>query len=221
MSPDHDPSPTAPDRGRGRGRLYAGQTAADREQGRRSRLRAAIHDIVGSHGYAVLTVERACAEANVSTRAFYQLYENKEAAFADCYAALLQRSGERVVASLAATRGQPMGERIPAAMLAFLQPMFADRRSARIAFVEVVGLSPRIEATRLRTRELLIDLILREGAAAVARGAVADRDFRFAALAIIGATTAVAHDWMVAEDRRPLRDLERQLTDLAVALIGG
>jgi len=216
----HDQHPAAPARGGGHGRVYAGQTAADREEGRRTRLGAAIHDIVGSHGYGALTVERACAKANVSTRTFYQLYVNKEAAFADCYQSLLQRSGERVVASLVATEGQPMAERIPAAMLAFLQPMFADRRSARIAFVEVVGLSPQIEATRLRTRERLIDLIVSEGTAAAARGEVADRDFRFAALAMIGSTTAVAHDWMLGKERGPLRELERQLAHLAVQLLG-
>lgn len=49
------------------GRVYAGQTAADREAACRARLREAIHGIVGSNGYAALTVERACARANVSS----------------------------------------------------------------------------------------------------------------------------------------------------------
>ncbi len=203
------------------GRVYAGQTAADREAACRARLREAIHGIVGSNGYAALTVERACAKANVSSRTFYQLYDDKEAAFAECYQSLLERSGEEVVRSLDTTAGRPMSERIPAAMLAFLRPMFADPRSARIAFVEVVGLSPRIEATRLRTRERLIALIMTEGAAAVARGEVADRDFRFAALAVTGATTTIAHDWLLRKDRPPLQQLEHQLTDLAGVLIGG
>lgn len=203
------------------GRVYAGQTAADREEACRARLRSAIQHIVGSNGYASLTVGRACANANVSSRTFYQLYANKEEAFADCYQSLLERSGERVVTSLAATEGRPMSERIPAAMLAFLQPMFADPHSARIVFVEVVGISPMIEATRLRTRERLIELIIAEGTAAAARGEVTDRDFRFAALAIAGATTTIAYDWMLRRDRPPLHKLEHQLTDLAGELLGG
>ena len=35
-----------------------------------------------------------------------------------------------------------------------------------------------------------------------------------------GLRVAIAHDWMVGDDRRALRDLERQLADLALELIG-
>ncbi|WP_109506908.1 TetR/AcrR family transcriptional regulator [Nocardioides speluncae] len=200
-------------------RVYAGQTASEREAGRRARLLATIHDVVGSQGYAALKVERACALAGVSTRNFYTLYANKEAAFVDLYADLTDQSVHRVLASLTETAARPMVERIPAAFLAYLEPIFADSRSARIQFVEVVGLSPQIEATRLRYRERLIELIEAEGATAVARGEVTDRDWRFAALALIGATTAIAYDWVQRPQHPPIERLERQLSALAVQLL--
>lgn len=201
------------------GRVYAGQSPAERDAARRARLLAAIHDIVGTRGYNALTIERLCARANVSTRNFYQLYDGKEAAFADLYDDLLTRSGERVVVSLVETEGRPMVERVPAAMMAFLAPTFDDLRTARILFVEVVGLSARIESTRLRNREKLIELIEAESRAGVARGEVVDRDWRFAALSLIGAATATALDWMIRAERPPLEVLERQLGDLAVTLL--
>lgn len=211
----------APARGGGRGRVYAGQTAEERDADRRERLLTTIHDIVGTHGYAALTVERLCASANVSTRSFYQLYDGKESAFADLYDALLNRSSERVLNSLIESEelARPMKERVPLAFWAFVGPMLRDLRTARITFVEVVGLSPRIEATRLRTRSRLIELIETEGRDAVARGEVADRDFHFAALALIGAATAIAQDWLIRTHRPPMDRLERQLTDLAIQLL--
>lgn len=209
-------SPAAVPGGR---RTYAGQTAEERDAARRLRLLAVIHDVVGTHGYNALAVERVCAQANVSTRHFYQLYDGKEAAFADLYDELLLRSGSRVVESLVATEGRPLADLIPAALLAFLRPVFDDLRTARIVFVEVVGLSARIESTRLRNREKLIELIEAESRAAVARGEVADRDWRFAALSLIGSATANALDWMIRKDRPPLAVLERQLGELAVTLL--
>ncbi len=201
------------------GRLYGGQSADERDAARRLRLLSVIHDVVGTQGYAALKVERVCTLANVSTRNFYKQYENKEAAFIDLYDSLLNVSGERALASLIATAGRPMAERVPAAFMAFLVPMFEDMRTARITFVEVVGLSPNIETIRLRQRERLIELITAEGLAAVARGEVTDRDWRFASLALIGATTAIAHDWMLLPTRPTIEQLESQLTALAITLL--
>lgn len=200
-------------------RVYAGQTASEREAGRRARLLAAIHDVVGTQGYGALKVERVCALASVSTRNFYTLYPNKEAAFVDLYADLTDQSVHRVLASLTETADRPMVVRVPAAFLAYLEPIFADARSARIQFVEVVGLSPQIEATRLRYRERLIELIEAEGAISVARNEVTDRDWRFVALALIGATTAIAPDWILRPQHKTFEQLERQLSDLAVQLL--
>lgn len=97
--------------------------------------------------------------------------------------------------------------------------MFDDLRTARIAFVEVVGVSPRVEQIRLDYREQLIGMVEAEGAAAVARGEIADRNFRFAALAMIGAATAVVYDWMLHTSPVTLEELERDLAALAVNLL--
>lgn len=206
-------------RGGGHGRVYAGQSASERDAARRRRLLTAIFDIVGGHGYAELTVERLCARANASTRDFYKQYDSKEAAFADLYDYLLNQSNRRIRASLAESAGRPLSDRIPDALVAYLAPMFADLRTARIAFVEVVGLSARIEETRVRNRDRLVRLIEAEGRGAAARGEVTDRDFRFVATALVGSAAAVAHDWMVSDAREPIEQLQQQLSALAVRLL--
>ncbi len=201
------------------GRSYAGRSADERDAVRRQRLLGAALELIGTKGYAATTVERLCATGNVSTRHFYLLYANKEAAFIDLYDELTAASYRNVATSLEATEGASMKERISQAMLAYFAPMLSDLRVARISFVEIIGASPRIEELRLQYRETLVDLVRAESAGAVARGEVRDRDFRFATLALAGAATAVAHDWMLRRDRPPVLELERKLMDLATTLL--
>jgi AcrR family transcriptional regulator len=203
----------------GPGRSYSGRSPDERDAVRRARVLAAALELIGTRGYVATTIERLCTTANVSTRHFYLLYANKEAAFIDLYDELTATSYRNVAASLEATSGKPLKERIAQAVLAYFDPMLADLRVARISFVEIIGASPRIEELRLRYRERLVDLVRAETAGPVARGEVRDRDFRFATLALAGAATAVAHDWMLKPDRAPVQQLERQLMELATDLI--
>ena len=202
-------------------RTYSGLSASERDAERRSRLLSAGRELIGTLGYASVSVERLCAASKVSSRHFYQLYANKEAAFLDVYDSITKQSFDAAVATLAATEGEPMVDRIPKAFLAYVGPMVEDIRAARIAFVEIMGASPLIEERRLSYRELLIDLVVKEGAAAVARGEIVDRDFRFATLALTGAANAIVYDWTRRQDREDTAELEADLTALALQLLAG
>jgi AcrR family transcriptional regulator len=201
------------------GRAYAGQTPDERDAQRRSRLLDAAREIIGTQGYAATTIPGVCTAAKVSTRHFYRLYSSREDLFVDLYDQVTGASYVRVIASLEQTAGKRLRQRIPAALLAYLAPMLEDPRVARIAFVEIMGASPRIEKLRLDYRETLIGLVTTEASAAVVRGEVKDRDWRFASLALVGAATAIVYDWMLRSERQPVEQLERQLTDLALALL--
>lgn len=203
------------------GRAYAGKSADERDAERRRRLLDVALEHIGRQGYAATTIPRLCAAAKVSTRHFYEVYSTKEDVFVDLYDEITADSYRRVAASLEETSGLTIHERVPAAVLAYVHPMLGDARVARIAFVEIVGASQRIEKLRLDYRETLIALVAQEGAAAVERGEVVDRDWRFAALALVGAVTATAYDWIVRRDRSPRDAFEAQLADFAVATLAG
>ena len=51
------------------------------------------------------------------------------------------------------------------------------------------------------------------------RGEIKRKDFRFLALAFLGAVNAVVHDWMLADPRPPEHNIQNSLRDLAVQLI--
>ncbi|MDT4918010.1 MAG: hypothetical protein QOI15_1745 [Pseudonocardiales bacterium] len=201
------------------GRSYAGRSPDERDAQRRARLLAAAREIIGTQGYAATTIPGVCAAAKVSTRHFYRLYGTKEDLFVDLYDQVTAESYTRVTASLTETTGRHIRERIPAAMLAYLKPMVEDARVARIAFVEIMGASPRIEQLRLDYRETLIGLVRHEGQEAVARGEIADRDWRFASLALVGAATAIVYDWMLRTERPEVDELEAAMAELALTLL--
>lgn len=200
-------------------RRYSGQSADERTASRRARLLDASFELFGTQGFAATTVERICTAAKVSTRHFYQLHENKEAAFLDVFEQILGTSVDHALGSLATTTGRPMRERVPPALLAYVGPMIEDARAARIAFVELVGASSRVEARRLEFRETLVRLVEHEAAPAVERGEVTPRDFRFATLALVGAANAIIYDWVQRTDRPSVDSLEAGLADLAVTLL--
>ena len=200
-------------------RRYSGQSPDERSAARRERLLGAARTLIGTQGFPATSVERICATAKVSTRNFYELYDNKESIFLDLYEQILTLSLERAVASLSETAGRHLRERVPDALLAYLGPMIEDPLAARIAFVEIVGASPRLEERRLEFREGLVRLVESEGSAAVERGEIAPRDFRFAALALTGAANAIIYDWARTPGHQDVEDLENALAALAVTLL--
>jgi AcrR family transcriptional regulator len=201
------------------GRSYGGLTAAERDAERRERLLAGARDVIGGEGYASTTVEKICSRAGVSTRHFYLLYATKEDAFVDLYRELTAESYRRAIDTFAASAGEPMAQRVAEAFVGYLEPMFTDRPAAQIAFVEVMGVSPRLEEIRLSFRESLIEFIEAEGNASVTRGEAANRDFRFAALALIGAANALVYDWVIQPAPPSDREMRASLARLAVTLL--
>jgi AcrR family transcriptional regulator len=204
---------------RAEGRAYGGRSAAERDADRRARLLDASLDLIGTDGYAATTVEKICSQAGVSTRHFYLLYATKEDAFMDVYRQLMAQSFQAALAALDETADRPLADRVTAALVAYLGPMFSDPRVARLAFVEIMGVSPRVEELRIGFRERLIGLVEREGRAAVRRREIASRDFRFAALAVVGAANAIVYDWMIAPKRPSNRVMESALAELAITLL--
>ena len=201
------------------GRSYGGLTREERDAQRRQRLLEAATEIIGTKGYAATTIPGVCAASKVSTRHFYEIYPGKEDLFVDLYDRITADSYQRVGESLRASEGEPISRRVQAAVLAYLDPMLEDTRVARIAFVEIMGASPRIERLRLDYRETLVEVVRSECTASVARGEIVDRDWRFAALALVGAVTAIVYDWALHQPRSSREELEAQLADLALVLL--
>jgi AcrR family transcriptional regulator len=198
---------------------YGGKTAEERQALRRGRfLDAALQLFGDTPGYRNTTVAALSEAAGLSTRQFYEEFRTIE----DVLAALhLQVNGwaeEAVLAAVADAESLPLAERVSAIFRAYAGNVTSDSRRVRITFVEIIGVSPRLEEQRLARRAGWIDLLCAEANAAVARGEAAPRDYRIPATAFIGAVNGLLHDWSAgwvdASLDEAVEELVRQLLSI-------
>jgi AcrR family transcriptional regulator len=204
--------PLGPDDARPERRIR-GRTLAERRSERREAMLAAGLELFGTKGFAATTVEEVCRRAYVSSRNFYEEFENR--------LDLLVAVGEQIIAGafvawtdmglpkhvLAQSESGVNPDRIRARVSALVHTLVDDPRVARIAFIETVGIDPAHEALR---RELLgvfpawLQAYL--GAHFDARGVSPSRQ-RSLTMGVFGAVHELITDWVLQEpDRRPSVD---------------
>ncbi|MEU5281842.1 TetR/AcrR family transcriptional regulator [Streptomyces asoensis] len=175
---------------------YGGKTAEQRQAERRGRFLAAALRLFGdTPGYRGTTVASLSEAAGLSTRQFYEEFRTLEDVLAALHLQVNDWAEEAVLAAFAAAAGTPLVERVTAIFRAYAANVTSDPRRIRITFVEIVGVSPRLEEQRLARRARWVDLICAEATAAAARGEAAPRDYRLAATAFIGSVNGLLHDW--------------------------
>ncbi|GKQ35013.1 TetR/AcrR family transcriptional regulator [Streptomyces sp. A012304] len=175
---------------------YAGKSAAERQAERRRRfLDAALRLFGDTPGYRGTTVAALSEAAGLSTRQFYEEFRTLEDVLAALHLQVNDWAEEAVVAALADAQDLPLADRATAIFRAYAGDVTGDPRRIRITFVEIVGVSPRLEEQRLARRARWIDLICAEATQAAARGEAAPRDYRLAATAFIGSVNGLLHDW--------------------------
>lgn len=78
---------------------------------------------------------------------------------------------------------------------AYLQVMTSDRRWARIALVESVGVSAEAEAHRRAAIDGFVVLLQAEASRLAAAGLIPDRDHHLTAVALAGALNGLVNTW--------------------------
>ncbi|QIS06537.1 TetR family transcriptional regulator [Nocardia brasiliensis] len=176
------------------GRSYGGLSREQRVAQRQARLLDAALELYGTQGYAATSIERLCAVANVSTRSFYEDMGSREALLIALVNRITSHAVARALESLAKTENEPLSTRVVEGFRAYLAVTCADQRSARVCYVEVVGVSPAVEQWRAEQRRLLSALLVSEAERGVARGEAKPRRFDLFGLAVIGAVNSLAQE---------------------------
>lgn len=175
---------------------YGGRSAEERQAERRGRFLDAALQLFGDDpGYRATTVAALSEAAGLSTRQFYEEFRTLEDVLAALHLQVNDWAEQAVLAARTATEGMSLAERSTAIFRAYAANVAVDPRRIRITFVEIIGVSPRLEEQRLARRARWIDLICAEARAAAEQGEAVRRDCRIAATAFIGSVNGLLHDW--------------------------
>lgn len=129
------------------GRLYSGQCSSDRALGRYDRLIEAGIDVIGTQGYAKAKIKTLCQRASLSERYFYESFESREDLLSAVYDHLATTMMQAVRDALKAP-AQDLKASVKAGTGEVVDFMLGDPRHAKIILVEIVGVSPELEAKR-------------------------------------------------------------------------
>jgi AcrR family transcriptional regulator len=216
-----EPEATRPDEARPE-RLRKGLTLAERRQERRAAILAAALELFGTKGYASTTVEELCRTAYVSTRNFYEEFDNRSA--------LLAALGEAMIGplleSLTQLDGGVAGPDLNASLLrdrvaSLVHVVVDDPRIARVAFIETQGVSPIDYSVRhelLRVFPAWLQSYLQDHLTALD---ISPRRQAALAVGVFGAAAELMSDWVLApeSERSTVDELVDDIVEVATLVL--
>jgi AcrR family transcriptional regulator len=179
-------------------------------ESQRTRLLGAVFTIVAGEGYRGLAVRAVAERAGVSSKTFYDLFEDREGCFLAAFDDGVERLMEVARAAYAAQEDWVAGIRAGlGALLAFL-----DREPAlcRLVLVEALGVGPRVLARRAEVLDGVASLVDRGREDAKTAGELPP----MTAAGVVGAAFSVVHARLIERDAEPDRDagLKRDVAPL-------
>ncbi|MFJ4651019.1 TetR/AcrR family transcriptional regulator [Nocardia sp. NPDC088792] len=200
-------------------RSYRGLTREERLTDRLDRMLEAGLQLFGTRGYGAVSISDVCQVAQVSRSAFYNQIGTLESLLMKVVSAIDERAFEHAGAVLAASPDESFGVRAERALRAYMSVTCADTRTARVCYVEIVGVSDAVEEWRGHRRELFVSVLAGEACRGIARGELPDRDYRYTALAAVGAVNSLAHEWLVTHDSDAAVELDRIAAELSHVVV--
>lgn len=193
---------------------------AQRSDERRARLLEAALHLFAQQGYAKTPIEQLCAEARVTARHFYELFESREALLAALYGRIADELRAAMLAALAAPAATA-DVQIAAAVRAMIHHYLDDARRARIGVLEVVGVSPAMETRRRGVIHELAALVESHLGALAARGQLPLRNYHLASVAMVGGVNELLAEWLTVPSPPGIATLVDEISLLFRALVRG
>ncbi|KAF0845123.1 TetR/AcrR family transcriptional regulator [Nocardia caishijiensis] len=196
---------------------YTGTSVAERQVERRALFIEAGLTVFAEKSYANSSLTDVCAVAGLSRRQFYEQFAGREELLVAVYDAVQGRARDAVLAALAAVDTDDLRTLIDAALRAYTTAITDDIRAAKVAFVEIVGVSQAVEEHRARVRDRWGEVVAtiaatRDGVRTPPGG------WRMAMAAFIGAVNGAVHQWSLDDPRPPVDHLVDVFTTLLTAL---
>jgi AcrR family transcriptional regulator len=194
-------------------RSYGGLALEERVAARRARFVEAGIELFGTQGFRAATVRGICAAAGLTDRYFYESFATLEALLAEVYRALTQAFATRLTEESIRSedwRGDAAAiERRATAAYELWFETVRDPRFARIVLVEVLGVSPAIDALYEDSARAMAELTIAPLAATQPALKLSRARRELLGRALVGSGLQVAKMWMTGGYRLPRRDVVR------------
>jgi len=198
---------------------YGGVSARERVASRRDRLLAAGLELFGTQGYLRTTIDQVCAEAGLTKRYFYESFNSCEDLLGGLVRSLWVEAAQRGMAAVGAAQGGPES-RIRQGIGAVVGYYTGDIRRGRVAFLEAVGISDRIEVQRREYVGVFTTLLQSYAAELLGEEVPPEQIMRLNAGALVGAGSELVTEFLLGTATIPPAGLADYLTSLAFAMIG-
>ncbi len=181
------------------GRAYAGESQAERVARRRQQFLDAGLQVFGTSGYRTATVRQLCRQAELTDRYFYESFANTEDLLVAVYEREFDHLQQVVLAALAdeAALREPMVA-VERALNALFE-MASEPRVARVCWLEVLGVSARIDGVYTRTIERFAALVVAFARQQFSSSAstIDEAEARMLGIAMIGAVSQPVTHWLL------------------------
>ncbi|MEE4250266.1 MAG: TetR/AcrR family transcriptional regulator [Alcanivoracaceae bacterium] len=187
------------------GRAYAGESAPQRLARQRRQFLDAGMELFGTVGYRATSVRALCKQARLTDRYFYKNFHDTEDLLAAVYSESMDQIQTEVMRAIAES---PAAERPGDLIRVGLDAFFAaieNARVARVCWLEVLGVSPRIDEMYTRRVQQFADLMLILARGMLPSWPLADEEARVTGIAVVGAVSQSALHWLL-EDYRTARE---------------
>ncbi|MBT9609927.1 TetR/AcrR family transcriptional regulator [Aquabacterium sp.] len=188
----------------GVGRTYAGESLSERTARRRQQFLDAGLEVFGTSGYRTATVRQLCRQAGLTDRYFYESFASTE----DLLVAVYEREFDHLQhVVLAALMGEAAQQDPTAPIEVALNALFemaSEPRVARVCWLEVLGVSARVDGVYTRTIERFAALVVAFARQRFDAVDVDEAESRMLGIALIGAVSQPVTHWLLGgyrEDR--------------------
>jgi AcrR family transcriptional regulator len=187
--------------------VYGGQSAEQRQAERRAQLLDAGLELVGTRGWSATTVRGVCTEARLTSRFFYESFDNLDALAVAVFDRVVEEATTKVIDAVEAAPGSPEAQ-VRAAIDTFVRVLTDDPRKARVTFIEALGSEPLLER-RLQTMSAFAQLIADQARASFSPPATEDPLVDLTARLLAGGLAELLITWLqggIEMDREQLID---------------
>jgi AcrR family transcriptional regulator len=185
------------------GRPYRGASALERRQQRRAQLLDAAIEVFGTSGYHAATVAQICSVAGLTKRYFYESFADSEALLIAAYTEVTDALRARVSAAAVAA-GPELEAMTHAGLVEFFTAIDEDPGLVRIAFFEILGVSPAVDAVYRRSTGEFVDVLLALGRTSFDSQGVGPEARATLATGLVGSILMIAQRWVLEQRRQPI-----------------